>query len=100
LDSTESGRLIAPGHPFLDRIDARLPPYYVALAVKKPHLRPTIAQRQFAQVRATAAGAVPARDPRSSNIAGYQIEFGVQRGNQFTPLPGGPGPGPGSWPTW
>jgi hypothetical protein len=42
-----------PAGPF-----AGLPPYYVALAVKKPHLKPTIAQRQFAQIRATASGAV------------------------------------------
>jgi hypothetical protein len=42
-----------PAGPF-----AGVPPYYVALAVKKPGLRPTIAQRQFAQVRATATGAV------------------------------------------
>jgi hypothetical protein len=42
-----------PSGPF-----AGVPPYYVVLAVKKPHLRPTIAQRQFAQIRATASGAV------------------------------------------
>jgi hypothetical protein len=42
-----------PAGPF-----AGLPPYYVALAVKDPRLRPTIAQRQFAEVRATATGAV------------------------------------------
>jgi len=40
----------------------------------------------------------PAKDPRSRNVAGYQIEFGVQRGNQFTPLPGVPTLGPG--PAW
>lgn len=43
---------------------------------------------------------VPAKDPQSVNSAGYQIEFGVQRGNQFTPLPGAPRPGPGPWPVW
>jgi hypothetical protein len=42
----------------------------------------------------------PAKDPHSRNVAGYQIEFGVQRGNQFTPLPGAPRQGPGPWPTW
>ena len=43
----------------------------------------------------------PTKDPRSTNSAGYQIEFGVQRGNQFTPLPGAPRPGGFSpWPTW
>ena len=42
-----------PAGPF-----AGVPPYYVALAVRKPHLKPSIAQRQFAQVRATATGAV------------------------------------------
>jgi hypothetical protein len=42
----------------------------------------------------------PAKDPQSTNSAGYQIEFGVQRGSQFTPLPGAPRPGPGPWPTW
>jgi hypothetical protein len=42
-----------PAGPF-----AGVPPYYLALAVKKPNLRPTIAQRQFAQVRATATGAL------------------------------------------
>jgi hypothetical protein len=42
----------------------------------------------------------PAKDPHSSNTAGYQIEFGVQRGNQFIPLPGAPRQGPGPWPTW
>src|SRR5207247_7601740 len=42
-----------PAGPF-----AGVPPYYVALAVKKPNLKPSIAQRQFAQVRATATGAV------------------------------------------
>ena len=45
-----------PAGPF-----AGVPPYYVVLAGKKPHLRPSIAQRQFAQVRATATGAVLAR---------------------------------------
>ena len=35
-----------------------VPPYYVALAVKNPDLKPSIAQRQFAEVRATATGAV------------------------------------------
>jgi len=40
------------------------------------------------------------KDPRSTNSAGYSIEFGVQRGNQFTPLPGAPRPGPYAWPTW
>jgi hypothetical protein len=43
---------------------------------------------------------VPTKDPHSSNSAGYGIEFGVLRGNQFTPLPGAPGAGPGAWPTW
>ena len=42
----------------------------------------------------------PTKDPRSINSAGYSIEFGVLRGNQFTPLPGAPNPGPGSWPVW
>jgi len=42
----------------------------------------------------------PTKDPRSGNSADYQIEFGVQRGNQFIPLPGAPRPGPGSWPAW
>ncbi len=40
------------------------------------------------------------KDPHSTNSAGYSIEFGVQRGNQFTPLPGAPRPGPYAWPTW
>ena len=40
------------------------------------------------------------KDPRSTNSAGYSIEFGVQRGNQFTPLPAAPRPGPYAWPTW
>ena len=40
------------------------------------------------------------KDPHSANSAGYSIEFGVQRGNQFTPLPGAPRPGPYAWPTW
>ena len=44
---------------------------------------------------------LPTKDPSSTNSAGYQIEFGVQRGNQFTPLPGAPRPGGFSpWPTW
>jgi hypothetical protein len=42
-----------PAGPF-----AGVPPYYVALAVRKPNLKPSIAQRQFAQIRATATGAV------------------------------------------
>jgi hypothetical protein len=42
----------------------------------------------------------PAKDPRGVNSAGYRIEFGVQRGNRFTPLPGAPVPGPNSWPVW
>jgi WD40-like Beta Propeller Repeat len=42
-----------PAGPF-----AGVPPYYVALAVTNPRLRPTIAQRQFAEIRATATGAV------------------------------------------
>jgi hypothetical protein len=43
----------------------------------------------------------PTRDPRSLNGAGYGIEFGVLRGNQFTPIPGAPpANGPGTWPTW
>jgi hypothetical protein len=40
------------------------------------------------------------KDPHSTNSARYSIEFGVQRGNQFTPLPGAPRPGPYAWPTW
>jgi hypothetical protein len=43
---------------------------------------------------------VPTKDPHSVNSAGYGIEFGVLRGNQFTPLPGAPGAGPSAWPTW
>jgi hypothetical protein len=43
---------------------------------------------------------VPTKDPHSINSAGYGIEFGVLRGNQFTPLPGAPGAGPSAWPTW
>jgi len=43
---------------------------------------------------------VPAKDPRSRNSAGYGIEFGVLRGDRFTPLPGAPTPGPGAWPVW
>jgi len=43
---------------------------------------------------------VPTKDPRSSNNAGYQIEFGVQRGDRFTPLPEAPTQGPGPWPVW
>jgi hypothetical protein len=43
---------------------------------------------------------VPTKDPHSSNNAGYQIEFGVQRGNQFIPLPGAPALGFGPWPVW
>jgi hypothetical protein len=42
----------------------------------------------------------PTKDPHSSNSAGYQIEFGVQRANQFIPLPGAPRQGPGPWPAW
>src|SRR5215469_12218300 len=42
----------------------------------------------------------PAKDPHSSSNAGYQIEFGVQRGDRFTPLPGAPRQGPGPWPAW
>jgi len=43
----------------------------------------------------------PAKDPRSTNSAAYSIEFGVQRGDQFTPLPKAPRPGGFSpWPTW
>src|SRR2546430_14114254 len=42
----------------------------------------------------------PTKDPRSRNVAGYRIEFGVQRGDRFIPLPGAPSQGPGSWPTW
>jgi hypothetical protein len=42
----------------------------------------------------------PAKDPHSINTAGYRIEFGVLHGNEFTPLPGAPAPGPGSWPAW
>jgi hypothetical protein len=42
----------------------------------------------------------PEKDPRSVNSAGYRIEFGVLRGNQFTPLPGAPSAGPGASPTW
>jgi hypothetical protein len=40
------------------------------------------------------------KDPRSTNSAGYSIEFGVQRDDRFTPLPGAPSPGPYAWPTW
>jgi Tol biopolymer transport system component len=43
---------------------------------------------------------VPTKDPRSINSAGYGIEFGVLHGNQFTPLPGAPAPGPNPWPVW
>jgi hypothetical protein len=43
----------------------------------------------------------PARDPHSSDSAGYAIEFGVLTGNRFTPLPGAPRPGGFTpWPTW
>ena len=42
-----------PSGPF-----AGVPPYYVALAVKNPNLKPSVAQPQFAEVRATATGAV------------------------------------------
>jgi hypothetical protein len=42
----------------------------------------------------------PTKDPHSINAAGYRIEFGVLHGNEFTPLPGAPAPGPGSWPAW
>jgi hypothetical protein len=42
----------------------------------------------------------PAKDPHSINSAGYRIEFGVQRGNRFTPLPGAPAPGVNAWPVW
>jgi hypothetical protein len=41
-----------------------------------------------------------AKDPHSTDSAGYSVEFGVQRGDQFTPLPGAPRPGPYAWPTW
>jgi hypothetical protein len=40
------------------------------------------------------------KDPHAINSAGYRIEFGVQRGDRFTPLPGAPSPGPGAWPAW
>ena len=43
---------------------------------------------------------VPKKDPRSINSAGYGTEFGVLRGDKFTPLPGAPSPGPNSWPVW
>jgi len=43
---------------------------------------------------------VPTEDPQSRNVAGYSTEFGVLRGDRFTPLPGAPTPGPGSWPVW
>ena len=43
-----------------------VPPYYVALAVRHPNLKPTIAQPQFAEVRATATGAVLAVVARTS----------------------------------
>jgi len=43
---------------------------------------------------------VPTKDPHSINSAGYGIEFGVLRGNHFTPLPGAPSAGPNAWPTW
>ncbi len=44
---------------------------------------------------------VPTKDPHSTNSAGYSIEFGVQNGNRFTPLPGAPPPGGFTpWPTW
>jgi hypothetical protein len=43
---------------------------------------------------------VPTKDPHAINSAGYGIEFGVQRGGQFTPLPGVPSAGPSAWPTW
>jgi hypothetical protein len=42
----------------------------------------------------------PVKDPHSVNSAGYQIEFGVQRGSQFIPLPGAPRPGFNPWPIW
>jgi hypothetical protein len=42
----------------------------------------------------------PTKDPQSINSAGYRIEFGVLHGDRFTPLPGAPTPGPGSWPAW
>jgi hypothetical protein len=42
----------------------------------------------------------PAKDPHSTNSAGYGIEFGMLNGNRFTPLPGAPRPGPNSWPAW
>ncbi|HKA98670.1 MAG TPA: hypothetical protein VKD66_20575 [Streptosporangiaceae bacterium] len=42
----------------------------------------------------------PTKDPHSRNSAGYGIEFGVLRGDRFTPLPGAPSPGPGAWPVW
>jgi hypothetical protein len=43
---------------------------------------------------------VPAKDPHSTDAAGYGIEFGVLNGNRFTPLPGAPRPGPNAWPAW
>jgi hypothetical protein len=43
---------------------------------------------------------VAAKDPHSTNVADYQIEFGVQKGNRFIPLPGAPEPGPIPWPAW
>ena len=43
---------------------------------------------------------VPTKDPHSTDSAGYGIEFGVLKGNRFTPLPGAPRPGPNAWPTW
>jgi len=42
-----------PSGPF-----AGVPPYYVALAVKNPDLKPSFAQPQIAEVRATATGRV------------------------------------------
>ena len=43
---------------------------------------------------------VPTKVPHSNHVAGYGIEFGVLNGNQFTPLPGAPRPGPNPWPAW
>jgi hypothetical protein len=43
---------------------------------------------------------VPTKDPNAINSARYGIQFGVQRGDKFTPLPGAPSPGPSAWPVW